>query len=50
MHGRTDWQTIKTVGERFPQLDVVSSFALVVEAVDSDSTKNTHQSFTLYTG
>ena len=30
-----DWQTVETVGKRLPQFDVVSSLALVIEAVDS---------------
>jgi hypothetical protein len=42
MHGEdlfiddgSDWQTVEAVGESLPQLDVVPSFALVVEAVDA---------------
>lgn len=42
MHGKDflvndggNWQAIEAVGERLPQLDVVSSLALVVEAVDA---------------
>jgi hypothetical protein len=30
-----DWQAVETVSESLPQFDVVSSLALVVEAVDS---------------
>lgn len=30
-----DGQAVEAVGERLPQLDVVSSFALVVESVDA---------------
>jgi hypothetical protein len=28
------WETVKAIRERFPQLDVVASLALVIEAVD----------------
>jgi hypothetical protein len=42
MHGKDllvndccDGQAVEAVGKGFPQLDVVSSFALVVEAVDA---------------
>lgn len=42
MHGEdllvndgSNWQAIEAIGEGLPQLDVVSSLALVVEAVDS---------------
>ena len=30
-----DWETVEAVRKRLPQLDVVSSFAFIVEAVDS---------------
>ena len=30
-----NWQAIETVGECFPQLDVVSALAFVVEAIDA---------------
>lgn len=30
-----NWKTVEAVGERLPQLDIVSSFTLIVEAVDS---------------
>lgn len=29
-----NWQAIEAISERFPQLDVVPSFAFVVESVD----------------
>lgn len=42
MHGEdffvndsSDWQAVKAVGERFPQFDVVSPFAFVIETVDT---------------
>ena len=38
MKRRTDWQTVKAIGERLPQLDVVTSLTLVVKAVYSDRT------------
>ena len=31
----SDWQAIEAVGESFPQLDIVSSLAFVVKAVDA---------------
>lgn len=30
-----DWQAIEAIGERLPKLDVVSSFTLVVESIDT---------------
>lgn len=30
-----NWQAIEAVGEGLPQLDVVSSLALVIEAIDA---------------
>lgn len=42
MHGEdllindgSDWQAIEAICEGFPQLDIVSSLALIVEAIDS---------------
>lgn len=42
MHGENllvnygcDWQTIEAVRERLPQLDVVSSFAFIIKAIDA---------------
>jgi hypothetical protein len=31
----SDWETVEAVGEGLPELDVVSTLALVVESVDS---------------
>jgi len=30
-----NWEAVEAVGESFPELDVVSSLALVIETVDS---------------
>ena len=37
-----DWQAIKAIRKSLPQLDVVSSLALIVEAVDSIDGGRTH--------
>jgi hypothetical protein len=35
INDRRNRKAVETVGERFPQLDVVSSLALIIEAVDT---------------
>lgn len=30
-----NWKAVETVSESFPKLDVVSSLALIIEAIDS---------------
>jgi hypothetical protein len=35
IYNSSDWQAVEAISESLPELDIISSFAFIVEAVDS---------------